>query len=384
MTEIAAAPPLPRASQSRRLDLAALINAVQRNCDISDAQYAGDLTLCTFLLKMRELYRWEHDIPLSANMPKGEVGDWMNARSALWEGIETDPYVPLPLPSGEVDPFEVGRVNAELLPHGLVYSGGYGRQCKPHFFLGQLLRSETRQGHRVLVSGCEYARDLDAPPGMMLDGTVFVRSEALKRWLWERYEEWRFNPKRNAAMARALAYYPFEHAPEAALSAMTANEIEAVILHELGEARVEAELGEDWGGLLMSVMRSRAEIMARAVRDLYADCLSTLPGLIEHGEPASLHFFFANFTGMRRKLAPELADAYQGWAAGGDLAGLRTAAEAGLERWSGMAHTLLALYRDYGEAVGPQIEALFGGQQTAPSGQSTSASAPTGACSTGN
>ncbi|MCS6786726.1 MAG: hypothetical protein NZ524_06820, partial [Thiobacillaceae bacterium] len=51
----------------RRVDLAALINAVQRNCDISDAQYAGDLTLCTFLLKMRELYRWEHDIPLGAD-----------------------------------------------------------------------------------------------------------------------------------------------------------------------------------------------------------------------------------------------------------------------------------------------------------------------------
>ncbi len=376
MTEIAAAPPLPRAGQSRRLDLAALINAVQRNCDISDAQYAGDLTLCTFLLKMRELYRWEHDIPLSANMPKGEVGDWMNARSALWEGIETDPYVPLPLPSGEVDPFEVGRVNAELLSHGLVYSGGYGRQCKPHFFLGQLLRSETRQGHRVLVSGCEYARDLDAPPGMMLDGTVFVRSEALKRWLWERYEEWRFNPKRNAAMARALAYYPFEHAPEAALNAMTANEIEAVILHELGEARVEAALGEDWGTLLLSVMRSRAEIMARAVRDLYADCLSTLPGLIERGEPASLHFFFANFTGMRRSLAPALADAYQRWAAGGDLGALSAAAEAGLARWAETAQSLLALYRAHGEAVGPQIEALLGGEKTADRGQSTSACAP--------
>lgn len=360
MTEIA--PPIPSTSPTRRLDLAALINAVQRNCDIADAQYAGDLTLCTFLLKMRELYRWEHDIPLSAHLPKEEVGEWMNARSALWEGIETEPYVPLPLPSGEVDPFEVSRVNAELLPHGLVYSGGYGRQCKPVFFLGQLVRCETRQGHRVLVSGCEYARDLDAPPGMMLDGTVFVRSEALRRWLWERYEEWRFNPKRNVAMARALAHYPFEHAPEEALNAMTDNEIEPVILHELGEARVEAALGEDWGGLLVSVMRSRTEIILRAVRDLYADCLSTLPGLIERGEPASLHFFFANFTGMRRKLAPELANAYQRWAEDGNLRILSAAAETGLARWAETAHTLVDLYRDQGKVVEAQIEALVGGQ----------------------
>lgn len=346
-----------RTGPGAMLDLGALISTVQRNCDISDAQYAGDLTLCTFLLKMRELYRWEHDIPLGANMPRSEVGDWMNARSAMWEGIETDPYLPLPLPSGEVDPFEVARANAELIAHGLVYSGGYGRQCKPHFFLGQLLRSETRHGHRVLVAGCEYARDLDAPPGMMLDGAVFVRTEALKRWLWERYEEWRFNPKRNEAMARAVAYYPFECSPEVALAAMCANETEAVILHELGEARAEAELGEAWNALLVSVMRGRAEIIARAVRDLYADCLSTLPGLIERGEPATLHFFFANFVGMRRKLYPELAEAYRRWAATGDLDVLRQEAGAGLERWGRTASELIDLHRRLGEAAGPEIEA---------------------------
>lgn len=346
-----------------KLDLGALISAVQRNCDISDAQYAGDLTLCTFLLKMRELYRWEHDIPLSKDMPRAEVGDWMNARSAMWEHIETDPYTPLPLPSGEVDPFEVGRANAELIPHGLVYSGGYGRQCKPHFFLGQLKRTETRHGHRVHVSGCEYARDLDAPPGMMLDGTVFVRTEALKRWLWERYEEWRFNPKRNEAMARAVACYPFERSPEAALEAMTANETEAVILHELGEARAEADLGEAWSALLVSVMRSRAEIIVRAVRDLYADCLSTLPGLIERGEAATLHFFFANFVGMRRKLFPELTEAYRRWLDSGDLTVLGQAARAGLANWGRTAHELIAMHQARGEAVAGEIEARLAPKQ---------------------
>ncbi len=351
------------AQPAGRLDLGALISAVQRNCDISDAQYAGDLTLCTFLLKMRELYRWEHDIPFGQEMPRSEVGEWMNARSAMWEHIEGEPYLPLPLPSGEVDPFEVERINAELNPHGLVYSGGYGRQCKPHFFLGQLKRMEARQGQRVFVSGCEYARDLDAPPGMMLNGNVFVRTEALRRWLWERYEEWRFNPKRNAAMARALACYPFERAPEAAIEAMTANETEAVILHELGEARAEAELGEAWSALLVTVMRSRAEIIARAVRDLYADCLSTLPGLIERGEPATLHFFFANFVGMRRKLFPELAQAYSQWLDGGDLAVLRQAASEGLDRWGRTAHALIALHQARGEAVGKEIEAWLAPRQ---------------------
>ncbi|MDW8323685.1 MAG: hypothetical protein RMK60_06270 [Burkholderiales bacterium] len=347
----------------RRVDLAALINAVQRNCDISDAQYAGDLTLCTFLLKMRELYRWEHDIPLGADMPRAEVGDWMNARSRLWESIESDPFVPLPLPSGEADPFEVARVNAELLPYGLVYSGGYGRQCKPHFFLAQLLRAYTREGHAVLVSGCEYARDLDAPPGMMLDGTVFVRTEALRRWLWERYEEWRFNPQRNPALGRALAHYPFARDTQAALEAMTANETETVVLHELGEARVQAELGGDWDALLLTIMRSRAEIVARAIRDLYADALITLPALIERAEPASLHFYFANLTGMRRRLWPELVAAYQDWAAGGGLERLAATAADGRSRWQDAAHALIGMHRRLGDAVAAQIEAQYAPRQ---------------------
>jgi len=52
------------------LDLDAIVGAVRQNCHRSDAQYAGDLTLCTFLLKMRELYRWENAIPLTGEMPR--------------------------------------------------------------------------------------------------------------------------------------------------------------------------------------------------------------------------------------------------------------------------------------------------------------------------
>lgn len=340
------------------LKLGAIVSAVQYNCHLSDAQFAGDLTLCTFLLKMRELYRWEHDIPLTSEMPKGEVGEWMNEREKLWEGFEAASYQPLPMAAGVIDPFEVGAINRDLAPRGLIYSGGYGRACKPHFFLGSLLRSEMREGFRVYVSDCEYARDLDAPPGMMLDDTIFVRTESLRRWLWEKYEEWRWS-KRNEAMARAVACYDFAADAEAALRAMTATETESVILHELGEARVGADLGEAWPALLADIMRTRAEIVARAVRDLYADCLSTLPGLIERGDPAALHFFFANFVGMRRQLAPELAAAYRAWLQSGDLDDLRRAAAAGLARWRAQAREMLAWHQTLGEGARTRIEALM-------------------------
>lgn len=337
------------------LNLGAIVSAVQKNCHISDAQFAGDLTMCTFLLKMRELYRWEHDIPLTQDMPKSEVGDWMNERGKLWDGIEQAAYEPLPLPTGTIDPFDVASANRALAPHGLIYSGGYGHSCKPHFFLGSLLRQEARQGYTVYVSSCEYARDLDAPPGMMLDETIFVRTEALKRWLWEKYEEWRWS-RRNEAMGQAVGCYDFAGDADGAIQAMTETETESVILHELGEARAGAELGEAWAGLLAAVMRGRGEIMVRAVRDLYADCLSTLPGLLERGEPAAIHFYFANLVGMRRALFPELVAAYQAWRDSGDLATLRRVVEQGRRRWQCTAQELLALHERHGDAVGAQIE----------------------------
>jgi hypothetical protein len=337
-------------------DLDAIVGAVRQNCHISDAEHAGDLTLCTFLLKMREMYRWEHAIPLTREMPRSEVGDWMNARGQLWDGLEGTPYLPIPLPGGPVDPFESALINAELLERGYVYSGGYGRGCKPHFFLAELVRHEQRHGFDVYISGRELARDLEAPPGMYLDRALFIRTEALRRWLWEKYEEWRWNRK-NEAMGRALAAYPFAERPENALDAMTATEQESVILHELGEARVGEALGHAWEDLLAAVMRGRAEIMVRAVRDLYADCLSSLPGLVERGDPAAIHFFFANFVGMRRKLAPELYTAYERWLADASPAILADAAAAGLERWRGMAGELLALHAELGDAAEAAIEA---------------------------
>jgi hypothetical protein len=97
--------------------------------------------------------------------------------------------------------------------------------------------------------------------------------------------------------------------------------------------------------------------MSRAVRDLYADCLSTLPGLLARGEAAAIHFYFANFAGMRRHLFPELAEAYRRWLDSGRLADLGSATAVGLERWRGLAAEMLDLHAELGNRVGPAIEA---------------------------
>lgn len=323
-------------------NLPQLTSVVQRNCDISDARYAGNYGLCTFLLKMREYYRWENELPFARTLPRDELGDWLATREQAWDRIEADRFASLPLACGALDPFDADSINRELLSHGCVYSAGYGYFQKPVFFLGRLLRVEERAGFTILLSSCEYARELAAPPAMLQGRTIFVRLESVRRYLWEKIEEWQWR-RQGDAMASALASYDFITDTEAALQRMADNEMESMILHEVGEAMAGELLGEGWGEMTLSLAHTRGEPVARAVRDLLADCISTLPGLLERANLPALHFHFATFDALRRQLFPEALDAYEHFLRCGDLGRLRQAAHEGKERWLATARGLLAL-----------------------------------------
>jgi hypothetical protein len=99
--------------------------------------------------------------------------------------------------------------------------------------------------------------------------------------------------------------------------------------------------------------------MVRAVRDILADCLSTLPGLLATNNTASLHFYFANFTGMRKHLYPEVLEAYRRWATAGDRQALDVMVESGQRRWLETAHAIMNLYRENGEQAATAIENLL-------------------------
>ena len=325
-------------------NLPRLVQSVQRNCHIADARHAREMTMCNYLLEMREFYRWEHELPLARQVPRQELGSWISEREALWDGLHADALERLPLGGHNYEAFEVGAINAALVPQGLVYGAGYGRFGKPHFFLAQLECHERRQGLTLFVSGCEYARDLSAPPAALQHGAVFLRRDVLRRWLWEKVEIWGVR-KADGALKSALECYGFAADAETGLERMAEQEAETLILHELGEAMAEPLLGAAWRDLIASFNGRRAEILARAVRDNLADCLSTLPRLIERDAASSIHFYFANFEGVRASLFPLLAQAYRRWREGGSLAPLREVVQAGSAHWHEAALRLLRVHQ---------------------------------------
>jgi hypothetical protein len=220
--------------------IAPALAAIRNNCHISDARHATDFTLCVYLLKMREFFRWENSLPFSAPLPHDELTDWLMEREQLWETLGEQSFEPVPFGNRAYDPFDADTINDQINNLGYVYSSGIGRNLKPHFFIGTLEEKRQHNGFTLYLSGREYARDLSAPPAMSLGSNIFIRRESLRRML--------------------------DNAPDEALDRMTDNEARYVMLHEIGEVMAGEILGHDWEHLLVALPHSKAELLVRAVR----------------------------------------------------------------------------------------------------------------------
>ncbi|MDH5601377.1 MAG: hypothetical protein OEY78_08755 [Gammaproteobacteria bacterium] len=326
--------------QSRQTLINQLSETVQHNCHIADASHAGDYTLCIYLLKMRELYRWENEESFSTALPKEDVGQWLRQREELWDKLEGLDYRNLNLNEQALSPFDSDLINHNLHHRNLVYSGGMGLNNRPHFFLAELDTHEKHNDYSLYIAGKEYARDMSAPPAMSHQNNIYIRKESFRRLLWEQLETWRWNKPDNA-LGRAFACYDCDSDLDNALNAMTDTEVKNVIEHERGEIQAGQLLGEQWRTLLFSLPHSKAAIMLRAVRDHLADSLTTLPALLEINSAPSWHFYFGNLSNMRKDLYPELIRGYDEWYESGSLSKMSDIIEQGKEHWARLCKQIL-------------------------------------------
>ncbi|MCB1763132.1 MAG: hypothetical protein KDI27_08365 [Gammaproteobacteria bacterium] len=327
------------------------------NCDISDARFGSEYGLCSYLIKMREYFRWERGLGYACSIDHQAVGDWLSEREQLWKGLEEREFVPVSIAGEEFPPFASKQINAVLNPHGLVYSGGIGLFGKPHFFLAELVHQVEYPGYSLVIAGRELARDLTSPPAMTQDGIIYLRRESLRQMLWEKLENWRWH-KRDTPLGRAFACYGFDQDLNAALERMTEDELEQVLLHEQGEWLAGDWLGAGWNRMLADLLHTPAELAVRAVRDHIADCWVTLPNMLESQRLSSLHFFIGNLSAMRKTLFPGLRTAYDQWFENADSAVLTSLAIRGLEHWQTVARTMLQLYAEQGKEAAAAIAKL--------------------------
>jgi len=345
--------------ESVKVRIGKLACAVQHNCDVVDARHARDVGMCTYLLGMREYFRWDSGLPLGASTDPAQVRSWIASREGRWEWLleQGTELTSLPLQRAP-DAYDEEAVNRELESDRLIYGAGMGRFGVPLFFLAQRESVRLRDGAMIVVAGEELARGFVAPPAVSRGSCIIVRRDALRRWLWTRAEVARTREPTDA-FCLALSAYDRGERLERTIESMVQGELESLILHELGELRAAQALGPDWESMLEQLGDRRVELVVRAVRDLLADCLVTLPTLLERRAMSSLQFWFSNFDGMHRILAPQMLRARPSGAHGIDVDVLQEEVNRGQKQWSATALDLLARWRAGGcDAVAARATAL--------------------------
>ncbi len=72
-----------------------LIENIQYNCDVSDARDHGIYSMCSMVLKLRNLYKWEQGIEPWDEPETGDLLDWIEKKENYWATIAGDSYRPL-------------------------------------------------------------------------------------------------------------------------------------------------------------------------------------------------------------------------------------------------------------------------------------------------
>jgi hypothetical protein len=351
------------------MDVNRLAREVQRNCDVSDARFAGVFSVCGLALRLRDLYRWEHGLDPWQEGDPAVLIEWIGGRESRWEGLADADIRPLVIAGRGFDPFDTEGINARIEPLGLFYGAGYARGLKPTFFLARIRRRLRIGGLTLYLLGQELARDLLTLPALSQGQTIIIRREAARMALWDTilYAA----PSARRALAVALDACGIRDHRPAAIRQEFARLIRVqerlFIRHELGEMRGGGFDRALWQQMVAAFSGSRAEILLRRVKDLIADTApgGTLASLCRRRDLAGLALFIALSDGLAKAYLPGLFAAFDrvgephGW---GDLA---AAAAEGHRRLALLAEGAAAIFREGAAGADPpglqeRIDRLLG------------------------
>jgi hypothetical protein len=329
---------------------ATLIEEVRWNCDIASAGQSGHFSLCGMLLRLRQLYKWEHGLAPWQEPEVEAVLAWIARRERTWDELEEAAWRDLAWGDAAIDPFAVETLNSYLIPQKLAYGAGLSRGLTPTFFLGELLEVRREEPLTILILGRELARDLDASPALCQGTLIYARRQALTFYLWDRLSD--PTQQGNAYLQLALKAHNLvlkdlirdPEAHQEQFQAFLAGELEAVIHHETGEA-LEPSLKYAFPAVLERFPQTRVELFIRTLKDALADVneWGRLAYIITEQSLPSLAVMLAWRPGLLPALLPELEPAFQNLLATGDWSVMEAGRQQALARLRETANGLNAL-----------------------------------------
>jgi hypothetical protein len=332
---------------SRSSQIEAVRAQVQRNCDLSDAQNCGAFSLCSFILLIRNFYKWFHHIePWNEGEPAHTL-EWIAQREALWEEIQDRPFSPIVWQDKSYDPYDLEGINLHLDHASLVYGAGYAYGMKPTFFLAEVERIERLEGMEVIFLGREYARDMPGFPALRQGDRIYLRKESARYYLYDKISEHLMAGKK--PMVWAMRWFDVHEIADLRfrLDSIVGQEIMAMAYHELGEA-AEDVFGERWGELLSLFPMTSVERFARALKDVLADTHPRgLLNLAIKGKLSGvLGMYVSMLDGFSALLFPEIRRALDRFMEHEDWGLIEAARKTGYDRLRSKAEQLVGMLEE--------------------------------------
>ncbi len=303
---------------SSSLDLSSCIQDIQYNCDISDARDHGIYSMCTMVLKLRNLYKWEKGLQPWEEPESSDLLDWIDVKETYWKSIAEESYRPLNAAGKSLPPLDLEDINAVLNGNNVLYGAGYGRSMKVVFFLAEKMEEREDEGCPIIILGKEWAREMSSPFAMVQDGLIIIRREALRFFFWDQVQEVRSSCR--SSLKEALEYYGVlnngtldQKRFRQSLDTIVEQEMNLFIYHEIGEALQTTLDSQTLQAIIGHFPGSVMEFVGRGVKDILADThpQGVLAYVIREKRRSSLGFYLTFLDGLREKLFPEIKLAWQ-------------------------------------------------------------------------
>jgi len=356
-------------------ELSPFIQDIQHNCNISDARDHGIYSMCTMVLKLRNLYKWEKGLEPWEEPESVDLLGWIEAKENYWATIAGESFRPLSAGGETLEPFDLEEINGALHDDTMLYGAGYGRSMKAVFFLADKIERRIAEGCRVIIVGNERAKEMASPFAMVQDGLIIIRRESLRYFFWDQIQEVRSSCRssirhalqsygvfRNGTLDRALL--------QSSLDTIVDREMNLFIFHEVGETLQTAFHSETLQAIIGHFPGTVIEFVGRAVKDVLADTHrhGLLSYVVRERRESSLGFYLTFLDGLRAKLFPEITSAWQLFIADRDWHHIEQARKACWERNLQLAEQIRKISRMIGDEPDELILRRFNSEILMPLG----------------
>lgn len=354
---------------------ASFVNDIQHNCNISDARDHGIYSMCTMVLKLRNLYKWEYGLQPWQEAEAGDLLNWIDSKEKHWHSIAGEEYRLIGVRGRQYPPNDPDSINLQLANDNLIYGAGYGRSMKAVFFLAEL--SETRQiaGCPVQILDKALAKEMASPVAMVQDGVIYIHRDSLRFFIWDQIQELRSSCRN--AFRYALELYDLLDGGELdhdkfreQLDVIVEEQMNLFIYHEVGEMKQTTLDSATLQKIVTQFPSTVIELLSRAIKDILADTHpeGLLAYAVREQKETSLSLYVGLLDGLRKHLFPQIFAAWQGFIKDGDWDAVEQARVSCRDENLLLAGKIRTIASEIGIESSERVEKLFQDQIVAPLG----------------